>query len=87
MGPPRAFSSSIVGKMLQSDTADSVVGPLSLVLGDETILEEAQSLVSPDADKTFHGQGFKGSNGLVDTTHPPSQLTRTVDIVRLDLVA
>ncbi|GJC94168.1 hypothetical protein ColKHC_02994 [Colletotrichum higginsianum] len=73
------------GEELKGDPSDGVIGPLAFILSDETILEESQRFVRPDADESLDGKGLQRPDGLVDTSHPSGKLTRTVHVVRLDL--
>ena len=50
------------------------------------VVEESQSLMGPDSDKSFHWQRFQWSQCLAYTSHPPGHLTRTVDVVRLHVL-
>ena len=70
---------------LERDTANRIIGPLPLLFSNKTILEETQGFVSPDPDETFKGKSLKRLNSFVDTAHPSRKLTRTVDVVGLDL--
>ncbi|GKT85477.1 hypothetical protein Ct61P_03327 [Colletotrichum tofieldiae] len=69
---------------LEGDPSDGIVGPLTLVLSHETILEETQRFVRPYADKSLDGQRLQRPDGFVDTSHPSGKFTRTVHVVGLD---
>lgn len=50
------------------------------------VLEEAQSLVGPDADEPLHRESLQGPQGLEDAPHPASHLSRGVDVVGLGVL-
>ena len=63
----------------------AIFRPFSLVLSDETILEEAQRLMSPYSYESLDRKGFERFECFIDTSYPPSQLTRGVDVMRLNI--
>ncbi|RUS33265.1 hypothetical protein BC938DRAFT_472313 [Jimgerdemannia flammicorona] len=72
-------------EVLQRHSIDVLVRPFPILLGDQTILEQAKSFVSPNTYKTFDGQDLQRLDSLVYTADPTRQFTRTVDIVGLDV--
>ena len=43
--------------------------------------------MNPDSDKSLNGEGLQRFEGLVDSPHPASHLTRTVDVVGLHVLS
>ena len=72
--------------MLESDIINVVVGPLPLLVIDESVLEESESLMSPKPDQPLHVEGLQGSDGLADAPHPPGHLPGGVDVVGLHVL-
>ncbi|KAH6607744.1 hypothetical protein Trco_004057 [Trichoderma cornu-damae] len=58
------------GEEFQGDAADGLVGPLALLLVHETILEEPQGLVRPDADEALQRQRLQGLDRFVHAADP-----------------
>lgn len=50
------------------------------------VLEEAQSLVGPDADEPLHRESLQGPQGLEDAPHPAGHLSGGVDVVGLGVL-
>ena len=76
-----------VGEVPASHRVDIRVGPHALFLLHQTILEQAESLVGPESDKTLHVESLQGPDGLADTPHPPSHFSGAVNIVGLHVLS
>ena len=50
------------------------------------VLEETQSLMGPDPDKSIKVKCLHRSDGFTDASHPASHLTRTVYVVWLHVL-
>ena len=69
----------------ESRRIDVLVRPELLRFRDESILEEPESFVGPDPNESFDRERFERSKGFVDSSHPSSELSRTVDVVGLNV--
>ena len=69
--------------LLISSSVDQFVSPQSFLLSDESVLEESQSLVSPEPHQLVCIDAFQGGDCFRDAAHPASQFSRGVDVVRL----
>jgi hypothetical protein len=71
------------GEVALCHLVDQFLAPLLLVLQDQPVLEEPQCLMSPQPDQIVNA--VDGLDGLVDGVLPTGELSRRVDIVRLDV--
>ena len=70
-----------VGEYLQGQLVDLILGPLPLVLGYQSILEESQGLMSPKSHQVF--QRADALQSFVHGVLPPRKLSRRIDIMGL----
>ena len=75
-----------VREMLHGYCVDILVSPHPLLVVDQPVLEQPQSLVGPDPHQTLDGEALQRLEGLVDALDPASHFSRAVDVVRLHLL-
>src|SRR5258708_10661059 len=71
--------------MCQGGSINVLICPLPFIFGNQSVLEEPESLMRPDTHKTFHGQDFQRFNCFVNSAYPSSKFTRTVDVMGLNV--
>ena len=75
-----------VREMLHGYCVDILVSPHPLLVIDQPVLEQPQSLVGPDPHQTLDGEALQRLEGLIDALDPASHFSRAVDVVRLHLL-
>ena len=76
-----------IREMLHGHQIDVFIGPQPLLVINEPVLKQAQSLVCPHPHQSLDGQALQWLESFIDALDPAGHLTRTVDVVRLHLLS